>query len=284
MTESGPTTTIMLTLRSAEPDAISQADFNYTDELASRCDQFDLGVHGVRQDLDVRGPAPQRPACGEKRFAWMQTTKPHGAQDFGSVGLRVLAGTMSVTLGPFRRCTELRGRRRPPSTPWPGWPKESSTRPRSTRRRSPRLRRTPAPRTTSWPCSRESLDRTGTRRTCRLRQSSARSVPALMGPAVPGGTAAVQLQWRCLPVAHRLGGWPGDDPGSQQDDFVDLTVVSLPTTAAPPYPFDTQALRSGTARRSRRTWAAARASGRTSSTWACPAPATRATPSPTCSR
>ena len=99
MPQSGPTTTIMLTLRSAAADAISQTDFNYTDELAARCGQFDLAYTEAGRTSTYAVQLLNAPTVGEKRFAWMQNTKPHATQDFGSVGLSVLAGTMSLTLG-----------------------------------------------------------------------------------------------------------------------------------------------------------------------------------------
>ena len=97
--QSGPTTTITLTLRSAGKDVMSQADFNYTDDVAARCGQFDLAYTESGMTSTYAVQLLNAPPAGEKRFAWMQNTKPHPPQDFGSVGLRVLAGTLSVSLG-----------------------------------------------------------------------------------------------------------------------------------------------------------------------------------------
>lgn len=75
--QSGPTTTITLTLRSAEKDVMSQADFNYTDDVAARCGQFDLAYTESGMTSMYAVQLLNAPPAGEKRFAWMQNTKPH---------------------------------------------------------------------------------------------------------------------------------------------------------------------------------------------------------------
>ncbi|GGI01897.1 hypothetical protein ACFFGR_01955 [Arthrobacter liuii] len=96
--QSGPTSTIMVALRSADKDAIAKADFNYTDNLVSRCGQFDLAYTESGRTSTYAVQLLAAPPVGEKQHAFMQVTKPKGPGDFGSVGLRVLSGTLSITL------------------------------------------------------------------------------------------------------------------------------------------------------------------------------------------
>lgn len=108
--QSGPASTIMITLRSAAKDAIAKADFGYTEDQASRCGQFDLASTESGRTSTYAVQLLKAPSAGQKQYAFMQTTKPKGPGDFGSVGLRVLAGTMSMALS-LAIAEQLRGRR-----------------------------------------------------------------------------------------------------------------------------------------------------------------------------
>ncbi|MGN7150870.1 hypothetical protein ACTHQ6_17930 [Arthrobacter sp. SAFR-179] len=96
--QSTPTSTVMIVLRSAEKDAVAKADFGYPDDLVSRCSQFDLTYTAPGQSSTHALHLLAAPTIAEKQHAFMQVTKPKGPGDFGSVGLRVLDGTLSVTL------------------------------------------------------------------------------------------------------------------------------------------------------------------------------------------
>jgi len=96
--QSGPTTTITVILRSGKKEAITKADFGYTDDLVSHCGRFDLAYTESGRTSTYGLQLLTAPPLGEKRHAFMQVTKPKGPGDFGSVGLRVLDGTLSITL------------------------------------------------------------------------------------------------------------------------------------------------------------------------------------------
>jgi hypothetical protein len=94
----GPTSTVMFTVRSAPPDALRGSQFAYDDGLASRCGQFDVayteGPNTWASTVQMLPP----PQVGQKALATLQTAKPRNAGDQGGTGLRVLAGTVSVSL------------------------------------------------------------------------------------------------------------------------------------------------------------------------------------------
>jgi len=96
--ESGPTTTIMIILRSADKDTIAKADFGYADDLVSRCRQFDLAYTEAGRTSTSAFQLLAAPQVGEKQHGFMQVTKPTSHGDIGTVGLRVLDGTLSITL------------------------------------------------------------------------------------------------------------------------------------------------------------------------------------------
>ncbi len=96
--QSGPTSTVMIVLRSADKNVITKADFGYGDDLVSRCGQFDLSYTESGRTSTYAVQLLAAPPLGEKRHAFMQVAKPKGPGDFGSVWLRVLKGTLSITL------------------------------------------------------------------------------------------------------------------------------------------------------------------------------------------
>lgn len=242
MTESGPTTTIMLTLRSAEADAISQADFNYSDELATRCGQFDLAFTESGSTSTYAVQLLSAPPAGEKRFAWMQNTKPHGAQDFGSVGLRVLAGTMSITLGLSVAALNSEADARPALDSMAGLAQELID---QAAQHPPSVAAAP-------PNSRTPDDVVALLKGVTGPNGNTADMPAasVVGSERPGVDVGLPSQGARPPCSYSAAAYQspvgsvvgqGMIQGTSKFDFVDLTVVSLPTTAAPPYPFDTQA-------------------------------------------
>ncbi len=94
----GPTSTVMFTVRSAAHDALAGSQFAYDDGLASRCGIFDVayteGSNTWASTVQLLPP----PQIGEKAVATLQTAKPRNPGDQGGTGLRVLAGTLSVSL------------------------------------------------------------------------------------------------------------------------------------------------------------------------------------------
>jgi hypothetical protein len=89
---------ILLDLRSAPRDVLAKADFDYTDELLSRCATFDTTV------TDTRGPEVftvhllPSPKIGEKAYAMKTSWQGNDIR----LGLRVLAGTLSIDMGSNR--------------------------------------------------------------------------------------------------------------------------------------------------------------------------------------
>ena len=242
MAQSGPTTTIMLTLRSAAADAISKSDFNYTDELAARCGQFDLAYTESGRTSTYAVRQLNAPAVGEKRFAWMQNTEPHGTQDFGSVGLRVLAGTMSVTLGLSVAALNSEADAGPALASMAGLAQElieqAAQHPPSVAAAPPNSR---------TPDDLVALLKGVTGPNGNTPDMPAASVIGSERPGVGPGTQSEEARPACSysgaayqsPVGSVVG--QGMIQGASKLDFVDLTVVSLPTTATAPYSFDTQA-------------------------------------------
>lgn len=108
--ESGPTTTILLTLRSADRDKLVKADFDYTDDLASRCGQFEV-IHEGQDSAPHKTVMLNAPTVGEKAYALMSPSDPATGQG-GLVGFRALSGTLSVSmiLGVTRLTTEEEAR------------------------------------------------------------------------------------------------------------------------------------------------------------------------------
>ena len=86
---------ILLDVRSAPGDSLARADFDYTDELLSRCATFD------KTESSVRGPELYTvhlltaPKIGEKAYAMKTSWQGRDIR----LGLRVLAGTLSIDLG-----------------------------------------------------------------------------------------------------------------------------------------------------------------------------------------
>lgn len=91
--ESGPTTTILFTIRSAPREKLAKADFDYTDDLISRCGQFEVSYEPQGSSSSYMNRLLKPPLVGEKAYAVMSSSAP-----YGSVGLRVLAGTLSISM------------------------------------------------------------------------------------------------------------------------------------------------------------------------------------------
>ena len=245
---SGPTTTIMVTLRSAEKDAIAKADFVYTDDLASRCSQFDLASteSGRTSTYALQLlPAPlvgEKP-IGEKQYGLMQTTKPKGPGDFGLVGLRVLAGTVSITLNLSVAVLNSESDAKPALDSMAGLAKELID---QAVKKPPTV--APLP-----PNSRSADDLVALFKNVTGPNGNPVTLPgaSVIGP-VPGFTASAPSSQGAAPpctfsdsayygslVGAVLG--QGQIQGATKMDYTVFSVISMPTTATPPYPFDARA-------------------------------------------
>ncbi|MDQ4491321.1 hypothetical protein RBS60_14055 [Sinomonas sp. ASV486] len=101
--ETDPTSQIRFTIRSAEAGRLAVADFDYTDEILSRCAQFtatEVGTDAAPQTLMMITP----PSVGDRSYALMG--RPDAQSGATGVGLRVLAGTISISM--FRAVPSLK--------------------------------------------------------------------------------------------------------------------------------------------------------------------------------
>ncbi|ELT45653.1 hypothetical protein G205_04221 [Arthrobacter nitrophenolicus] len=94
--QQGPASTIMITLRSAE--GIAKADFGYPEDLVSRCSHFGLVTTESGRPSAYAVQLLAAPPVAERQYGYRQSPEPKGPGDYGSVGLRALAGTLSITL------------------------------------------------------------------------------------------------------------------------------------------------------------------------------------------
>jgi hypothetical protein len=237
---SGPTTTIQITLRSAAKGAISQADFGYTDDLASRCSQFDLASTESGRTSTSTLQLLKAPSVGEKRYAFMQTSKPKGPGDFGSVGLRVLAGTMSITLSLSVSVLNSESDAKPALDSMAGLAKELID---QAVKNPPTV--APPP-----PNSRTPDDLVAMFKGVTGPNGNTVTLPgaSVIGP-VPGFSAAPSSQPTAPPCTYDDAAYyaslagsvhgQGQIQGATKMDYIDFSVISMP--AAAPYPFDTRA-------------------------------------------
>jgi hypothetical protein len=68
--ETGPTTAMYLTIRSAQRDRLFKADFDYPDGLPSRCSQFEV-IHAGQDSTPHKIAMIKAPHVGEKAYALM---------------------------------------------------------------------------------------------------------------------------------------------------------------------------------------------------------------------
>lgn len=243
--QSGPTTTIMFTLRSAEKDAIAKADFGYTDDLASRCTQFDVAAteSGQTSTYTLRllaAPLVGEAPVGERQYGLMQT-KPMGQGNVGTVGMRVLAGTLSIHLNLSVAALDSESAAKPALDSMAGLAKELID---QAVKKPPTV--APVP-----PNSRSADDVVALLKGVSGPDGGPVTMPvaSVLGPA-PGFSAAPSPQGPARPCTFSDEAYYGSlagsvfGPGQIQSvskmDYTDFSVISMPTTAAPPYPFDTR--------------------------------------------
>ena len=236
--QSGPTTTITFTLRSAGKDAISEADFNYTDELAARCGQFGLAFTEYGKTSTHAVQLLNAPSAGERRFAWMQNPEPRQPEGFGSVGLQVLAGTLSVSLTLPVAELNSGADARPALDSMAALAQELID---QAAQHPPSVAAAP-------PNSRTPDDLVGLLKGIEGPNGNTVERPGatVIGAQRPGadpGTASQAPQAPCtysdassFPPGSTVG--QGQIQGSNKMGSVTLTVASMPTTATQPYPFD----------------------------------------------
>ncbi|MFF1883525.1 hypothetical protein ACFVVC_18875 [Pseudarthrobacter sp. NPDC058196] len=239
--QSGPTSTIMVVLRSAEKDAIATADFGYQDDLASRCGQFDLAYTESGRTSTYAVQLLAAPLVGEKRHAFMQVTKPKGPGDFGSVGLRVLNGTLSITLSLAVANLSSETDAKPALDAMAGLAKELLDR---------ALTSTPSmaapPPNSLTPDQLVALFKGVSGpdgEPVRLPQATVLGASPGFTPRAtsrtPGSPCTISDESYAASLAGSVYG-QGQIQGAGKLDYTDFTVISMPSTQAPPFPFDTR--------------------------------------------
>lgn len=243
-TPSGPTTTIMVTLRSAEKDAIAKADFGYTDDLVSTCQQFDASSTESGRTTTYAVQLLAVPPIAEKQHGYMQSTKPKGPGDYGMVGLRVLAGTMSISLSLSVATLDSESDAKPALDSMAGLAKELID---QAVKRPP----TVAPAAEN---SRTPDDLVALVSGVPGPNGNPVTLPgaSVIGP-VPGFTGGPAPQESAAPAPCTFGDTAyfgsltgavlgqGQIQGASKMEYTDFSVISMPTAAAPPYPFDSRA-------------------------------------------
>lgn len=242
--QSTSTSTVMIVLRSAERDAIAKADFGYPDDLVSRCSQFDLTYTASSQSSTYSLHLIAAPTVAGKQHAFMQVTKPKGPGDFGSVGLRVLDGTLSVTLSLAVANLNSESDAKPALDAMSGLARELID---QARKGAPSLA-APPPNSLS-PDQMVALFKgiTGPNgEPVSLPQARVLASP-------PGSTPTGFSRPPDTPcsfneesyMASLLGSVAGQGQihGVSKIDYTDFTVISMPSAMAAPYPFDARAER-----------------------------------------
>lgn len=240
--QSGPTTTVMVVLRSAEKEAITKADFGYTDDLVSRCGQFDLAYTESGRTSTYGVQLLTAPPLGERQHAFMQVTKPKGPGDSGSVGLRVLKGTLSITLNLAVANLNSEADAKPALDAMAGLARELIDQAaKGSTSASP-----PAPNSMS-PDQMVALFKGMTGpggEPVSLPQAMVVGPP----PGFTPGTSAPPADSSCTfddeSYTSALAGavyGQGQIQGASKIDYTDFAVVNMPSSMGPPYPFDTRA-------------------------------------------
>ena len=86
---------ILFDVRSAPREALAKADFDYSQDLMVRCATFDQTVSGAAGPQKMMIQLLPGPDIGEKAYV----TKESFSGNAAGVGLRVLAGTVSLDMG-----------------------------------------------------------------------------------------------------------------------------------------------------------------------------------------
>lgn len=240
--QAGPTSTIMVVLRSAEKDAIAKADFGYTDDVTSRCGQFDLSYTESGRSSTYAVQLLAAPRVGDKQHAFMQSPKPKGPGDFSSVGLRALSGTLSITLSLAVANLNSESDATPALDAMAGLAKELIA---QAAKDLPSI--APPPPNSLTPDQMVSLFRgMGGPAGESVSMPQARVIGASPGftPGAASQTPDAPCTFNEESYAASLVGsvsGQGEIQGASKIDYTEFTVVSMPSTATPPYPFDSRA-------------------------------------------
>lgn len=236
--ESGPTTTILFTIRSAPRDVLAKADFDYTDDLVSRCGQFDVSYESQGSSSSYKVMLLKPPVVGEKAYAVMSPSAT-----FGSVGLRVLAGTLSISMGlsvsPLNSEADAQPALNSMTSIAQQLIDEAALNPPSV---------SPPPANAKTPEELTELLQSIT----GPNGATADMASGTVIRAIPGASPASPTAPPSLPACTYSDGAyfssllgsttaQAEIPGSTKMDYLMVRLVSMPTTASTPYPFDARA-------------------------------------------
>lgn len=240
--ESSPTTTIMIILRSAEKDAIAKADFGYTDDTLRNCNNFDLAYTEAGRNSTQAVQLLAAPPLADRQHAYTQVTKPKGPGDYGSVGLRVLAGTLSITLNLAVATLNSGSDAQPALDAMAGLAKELINQSVTT---APSMA-APAPNSLT-PDQLVALFRgmTGpggeavTLPQATVLGQSPGFAPGQSSPASGSPCTFDEQSYTASLVGSVYG--QGQIQGANKSDYTDFMAINMPSTMTPPYPFDSRA-------------------------------------------
>lgn len=236
--ESSPTTTILFTIRSAPRDKLAKADFDYTDDLISRCGQFEVSYESQGSSSPYKIMLLKPPLTGEKAYAVMSSSAPSG-----SVGLRVLAGTLSISMGlsvsPLNSEADAQPALNSMASIAQQLIDEAALNPPSV---------SPPPANAKTPEQLTDLLQSIT----GPNGATADMASGTVIRAVPGAFPASPTAPPSLPdCTYSDGAYfsslqgsttaQAEIPGSTKADYLMVRLVSMPTTASTPYPFDARA-------------------------------------------
>ena len=242
--ESGPTTTIWVILRSAERESIAKADFGYTDDLLARCGQFDLAATEAGRTSTYALQLLAAPPIADKQHAFMQVTKPKGQGDFGMAGLRVLDGTLSITLTLSVATLNSEADAKPALDSMAELAKELIS-----EADKPQAPAAPSAPNSMSPEQMVALFKGMTApggETVSLPQAGIIGPPQGSTPTVPTPPADSPCTFDDQAYTAALAGsvvGQGQIQGAAKMDYTELTVVNMPSTMQSPYPFDARAER-----------------------------------------
>lgn len=234
--ESSPTTTVMFSVLSAPRDKLVKAGFDYTDDLLARCAHFDVSY----QDP---GSTPYKtmllkpPSVGEKAYA-MMSPSGDSMRPFGDVGLRVLAGTISISMSLSVAALVTEADAQPALNSMSDIAQQllhQATQNPATVSPPPANARTPEQLA-------DLLQGITGPDGSKVDLASGTVIVALPGPTPTPAPSRCTFSDRVY--FSELAGSStaqGEMTGPTKTDFLMVRAISMPTSASPPYPFDTRA-------------------------------------------
>jgi hypothetical protein len=238
--QQGPASTIMIVLRSAED--IAKADFDYTEDLGSRCSHFGLVTTESGRPSAYAVQLLAAPPVAERQHGYMQSSEPKGPGDYGSVGLRVLAGTLSITLNLAVAGLDSDADAKPALDSMAALARDLIT---EAGKGAPSVAPVPANTLTAEQLVELFKGTTGPNgEPATLGGASVLGPPPGFTPGTPSKEPEAPCTFDDEAYFGSLSGavmGQGQIQGPGKIDYSDFTVISMPEAASRPYPFDARA-------------------------------------------